>query len=545
MVPRFFGCGHREGGTQPGCKLDKTQTERPHDMTAITKAGLLGNVRARAAALGLAGLLALAACEKGPDQATIAAQLKSDIEAQLQIMEGNAGANVLSHSAVTVTPVDDERYEVAIEGLKVQPNPEGYLDVGTVSYIAKPKDEKTYEVSDLKIAPEIPFKGPDGKQQGKLNITTKSFSGLWSRELGTLQKLDGEFADIAATDDKGGDVRLAGLKISAELQDKGGGLSDSVVSATLAGLSAKESSSDGVFAIKEVVVDGKYNGIKLPEYMAAMRKYQELVVKQAAAAEAAAGSGGQAPDLTPEEQKNLTDVINALAASIEGGDFKFALGGVNYTEAGQTPFSLEQLRVGSAFDGINREKASIGFDIAHQGLAVDSPEASGALAKGIIPKDGNLGIKVTEIPSKDLVKVLADNLPGIMSADRAMAEANAMAMLVALQAVLQTSGAKIEITPSGLTADVTEVKADGNFNVTPQAIFGLAGTLNIAWTGLDDVMALAQANPGEPNAQDVMGMVSMLMQFAKRETGADNKPVDKFLIEVKETGELSVNGNPM
>ena len=41
------------------------------------------------------------------------------------------------------------------------------------------------------------------------------------------------------------------------------------------------------------------------------------------------------------------------------------------------------------------------------------------------------------------------------------------------------------------------------------------------------------------------GAVGMLMQLAKRETGADGKPVDKFLIEVKETGEFTVNGNPM
>jgi hypothetical protein len=58
-------------------------------------------------------------------------------------------------------------------------------------------------------------------------------------------------------------------------------------------------------------------------------------------------------------------------------------------------------------------------------------------------------------------------------------------------------------------------------------------------------MALAQANPAEPNSADVSGAVGMLMQLAKRETGADGKPVDKFLIEVKETGEFTVNGNPM
>ena len=506
-------------------------------MTAMFKTSMF-----KTAVLGLVGLLALGACDKGPDQAAIAAQLKGDVEAQLKTIETSAAPKVITHTAVTVTPVDSERYEIKIDGLKFQPNALGYLDIGTVTYVAKPKDEKTYEVADLKIAPEIPFMGTDGKQQGKFTITTKAFNGLWSRELAAFLKLDGEFADLSATDDvTGGDVRLAGMKFSGEMQDKGGGLFDSLGNVTFTGLSVKEASSDGIFTVKGTQLDGKYDAMKLKDYQAAMTKYQELAAKQAAAT----GADGQPPALTPEEQKALTDAIGQMAAAIKGGDFKLAFNGIDYTEGGQSAFAVDQVRLGSAFDGINQDKASLNFDVAHQGLVVNSPEATGALAKGILPKDGNLGLKVTDIPSKDLVKVLADNLPGMMSADSTMAEANAMAMLVALQAVLQTSGAKIEVTPSALTADVTEVKADGNFNVSPQAMMGIAGALNIAWTGLDEVMALAQANSAEPNAMDVTSAVGMLMSMAKRETGADGKPVDKFLIEVKETGEFTVNGNPM
>jgi len=520
--------------------------------TGVTKPGLLGNIRAgfrrRAAAIGLAGVLALGACDKGPDQAEVAAQLKSDVEAQLQIMEGSSTPKVITHTGVAVAPASDESYLVSIEGVKVQPDPEGYLDVGTISYVVTPQDEKTYEVSDLKLPAEIPFKQPDGKQQGKLAITTKAFKGVYSKELGVLTALAGEFADIAATDDKGGDLRVAGLKISGATTDKGGDLFDSASTVTLTGLSVRETGSDGLFAIKEIVAAGNLDDIRMKEYQAAFKKYQELVAKYVAAANAAATAGttgGQPAAPTAEEQKALTDAVTAMAASFNGGDVSIALNGMGYTEGGQSPFALDQLRFASAVTGINQDKANLSFDISHQGLTVNSPEASGALAKGILPKAGNLGLKVTDMPSKDLVKVLADNLPGMMSADSAMAEANAMAMLVALQAVLQTSGAKIEVTPSALTADVTEVKADGNFNVSPQAMMGIAGALNIAWTGLDEVMALAQANAAEPNAADVSMAVGMLLQMAKRETGADGKPVDNFLIEVKETGEMTVNGNPM
>src|SRR5687768_10024465 len=89
------------------------------DMTRNRQAGFGRSVLG----LGLAGLLALTACEKGPDREKVAAELKADVEEQLKKAEGPAGQQVLSHSAVNVTPQDDNTYLVSIEGLKVQPSP--------------------------------------------------------------------------------------------------------------------------------------------------------------------------------------------------------------------------------------------------------------------------------------------------------------------------------------------------------------------------------------------------------------------------------------
>lgn len=497
-----------------------------------------------APALGFAGLLALTACDTGPDRAVVASDLKSSVEAQLRLLEGSSSRKMLSHTAVNVTAEEDGVYLVSIEGLKIQPAPDGYLDIGTISYLAKPKDEKSYEVSGLKIAPTLPFKGLDGKDRGKLMLTTKAFSGLWSNELGVFQKLDGEFSDISATDDTGGDVRFANAKFAGELADKGGGLFDSIGNLVLSGLVAKDTGS-GLFAVSEIRFDGKYDSVKLLEYQAAARKYQELALKQFTASPPANEAAGQPALPSPEDQKAMTAAIAAMAASIKGGDFKATLKDLKYTDAGDDPFTLGALTLGTAIDGINQDKAGVSLDIAYQGLTIDTPEASTALAKGALPKTGNFGLKVTDMPSKDLAKVLADNLPGVMSADSAMAEANATAMLIALQAVMQASGVKIEVTPSGLTSDVTELKADGMFNVTPQSMFGVVGALNLMLRGLDDLVALAQATPDDYDAQQVLGIAQMLSQYSAREQGADGKPVDKFKIELDEGGQILVNGKPM
>ena len=203
------------------------------------------------------------------------------------------------------------------------------------------------------------------------------------------------------------------------------------------------------------------------------------------------------------------------------------------------------LTLATVIDGINQDKATLNFDIAHQDLVVTSPEMASPVTQASLPKNGNLSIKVSDIPSQDMVKVLTDNLPGVTSGDPAMAQANAMAMLAALQAVLQSSGAKIEIAPSQLLSQLVEIKADGAFNVQPQAAFGIVGGLNVAIRGIDDLLALAQQTPDDYDAQQAMGSIQMLQAFSAREQGTDGKPVDKFKIEVNEAGQMTVNGKPM
>lgn len=510
---------------------------------------MTSNRRARlgriALAIGFGGLLALTACgDKGPDKTQTATDLKTSVEGQLKLLEGAQAQKVVSHTAVNVTPQDDGLYLVSIEGLKLQPSPEGYLDIGTVSYLAKPKDEKTYEVSGLKLAETMPFKGPDGKDRGRLTITTKAFSGLWSRELGVFQKIDGEFVDIGATDDAGGDMRMADARFSGTLADKGGGVFDSVGNLVLSGFTAKDM-GQGAFGISDIHVDAKYDSLKIADYQAAVHKYQELTVKQMALIDQAGANPAQPPALSPEDQKAMADAITAMAASVKGGDFKIAFSGLKYSEAGNDPFSLGSLTLGTTIDGINQDKASLSFEIAHQDLVITSPDTASPVAQATLPRSGSLTLKASDVPSKDLLKVLADNLPGVLSSDVTMAEANATAMVVALEAVFQTSGAKIEIAPSQLLSQLVELKADGDFSVTPQAAFGVVGGLNVAIRGMDDLVALAQKTPDDYDAQQAMSSVGMLQQYSAREQGADGKPVDKFKIEVNEQGQILVNGKPM
>ena len=91
-------------------------------MTFASRAG-------RFAGITLVVGLLLAACDKGPDRNQVAADLQKSVEDYLAQIEGPADKRALSHASVKVSPQQDAGYLVAIDGLKLAPDADGYLDL--------------------------------------------------------------------------------------------------------------------------------------------------------------------------------------------------------------------------------------------------------------------------------------------------------------------------------------------------------------------------------------------------------------------------------
>ncbi len=492
--------------------------------------------------LGVAflAMLVLAACEKGPDRSAQATELKADVESQLQVIEHDWSGDRISHSSLTVAPEEGtERFLVTIEGVKVQTEPGGELTIGQVGYAVTPKDEKTFAISDLKLPAEMPFTGAAGAS-GKLALAVKSFDALWSREFKAFLKVNSELSDIAATDSRGADIRVQSAKMTGDSVDKGNGVFDMTGGLVMTGASATETDG-GKLTLGELKVDGKYDSVKLREYMSAVAKIQSLTSKQLAAAE----TGATPPPLSAEDQKLLGEQMMIIAGSVTGASWQVALSDLGFVESGgQTPFRLAKFGLGATMSGLDGDKSTLALAISHEGLAIDSPETNTPLARAVLPKQGNLSVKVTDVPTQALTKALAEGLPGAIGGG-APIETGLMALGFSLQSVLGNSGVKIVIEPSGWSGEVTKIDADGAFNADAASLFGAVGTLNLALQGLDELLALAQASPDLPESQQVLGMGGMLSAMAQREAGADGKPVDRFKIDITQQGEMLINGKPM
>ena len=197
-------------------------------------------------------------------------------------------------------------------------------------------------------------------------------------------------------------------------------------------------------------------------------------------------------------------------------------------------------------EALDTDKAQANFSLKHDGLILDDPIFQDPMAKAVLPKSGNLSLLATEIPVAALIEGVAQAMPEMTSSDPQVAQGGEFMMMGALMSALSQSNLKLKIDPSGLETEVAKLSADGELKLAMQSPQKTVGTVNFALLGLDELVALAQSLAAQsPDAQQAMGMLSMLQAFSQRETGADGKPVDKYKLDLTESGQMLINGKPL
>lgn len=529
-------------------------------MRVIRRAG-------RFAGLGLIVGLLLAGCDKAPDRAQVAAELQKSVTDYLTQIEGPQSKRLLSHAAVKVTPQQDAGYLVAIDGVKFGTPSDGYLDIGAISYVLTPTDDKTYEASKLSIAGDMPFKTADGQAAGEVKLTNKAFSGTWLREAASFTKLDLQLADLVVNDPQRGDnIKAAAASFNIDSNDKGKGVWDQSGKFVVTGFDIANE-SDGHLAIKEVSVTSSLQNLKLIEYTTKLRALRDALAKQAEAkqadaaspqatgeaggtADAQAGGAGNAAPATPgadPAEAAVKDFATALPSLFSAFNSDFHVSGMSYQAADpNSSFDLGKIGFALAASGFDQEKVSLKFSIDHDALVVHAPIAQNELVQALLPANGALVISLNNVPTKDLASLCASMAPLLSHPDQADMQAQSAVLFAQLQQLLQEDGISVKIEPSHLTSAATNVNATGDFAIQATAAHGSVGSLDVDITGLDQLIALAQKQADQdPEAAQYVAMMQTLLTYATRSQGGDGKAVDKFKIDVPQSGQLTVNGKPL
>jgi hypothetical protein len=281
--------------------------------------------------------------------------------------------------------------------------------------------------------------------------------------------------------------------------------------------------------------------------------YRQIVAKVNALAEkypqqvAVGSEAAPRPAISDEDRKAMAELVRGIPKLFSAYGYDFTGEGLTVTDAqGGAKVQLAQGGMAFGVKGIDTDKAQANFSIKHDGLVVNDPMFRDPMAKAVLPKSGNLALLATDIPVPSLIEGVAQALPEMTSSDPQVAQGGEFMMMGALMSALSQSNLKLKIDPSGLQTEVAKLSADGELKLAMQSPQKAVGVVNFALLGLDDLVALAKSLAEQsPDAQQAMGMLSMLQAFSQRETGADGKPVDKYKLDLTETGAVLVNGKPL
>jgi hypothetical protein len=488
--------------------------------------------------------LTLSGCGDSEAAKKQAEEITKGIEDYLALIEVSNQPAGMHHDKVTVVPAEDGKsFQVAITGLRFGDEKTVLADLGEVDYRLTPQDGDTYQVTDLKAPKSVTVKDDQGKPQATLNFDTTAFSATWSKPLQNFVKLDWQVKDIAALipDRPEPVVQVASASMTGDGKEAGKGLLDSTVKMVLNGFTATEPTGGTVFKLDKMTANVIYGGFDFPAYRQMITKMNTLMVKLD-------NPAAKPADLTDEDRKALAELVRGIPKIMSAYGYDFAVEGVNVTDPGDGVVThLDKGGMAFGLKGINTDKAEANFSISHDGLQLKgAPAFEDPMAKAVLPKSGNVALVATDLPLPSLLEAVAQSVPALTSADPQTAQGGQFMLMGALMSALSQSTIKLRIDPSALESEKARLSADGELKLAMETPEKAVGVVNFALLGLDDLMKLAaDLSQTSPDAAQATGMLGMLQALAKRETGADGKPVDKFKVELTEAGAMLVNGKPM
>ena len=504
------------------------------------------------AAATFAGLILAGCGDSGAERKKEASEIAKGIEDYLALIETPSQPVRIRHDTVTVTPAEDGKgYLVAITGLRYGTDKAAEATFGEIDYRLTPDGDDKYQVGDLKMPKEIALVGADGKPEANVKFETTAFTATWSKPLQNFLKFDWQAKDIAVNGAAGSAIgsgemfKAATASITGDGKENGKGLLDQVSKITLNGVTGTDPMDGTTVKLDKLIGNVTVEKLDFPAYRQMMAKINEFSAKYAPPAGGTAAPA--APQLTEEDRKALADLVRGFPKLMSAYGYNFSAEGLTVTDAQDAvQVHLTQGGMALGLKGIDTDHAEMNFSIKHDGLTVNDPMFQDPMAKAVLPKSGNLALVATDLPIPSLVEGVAQALPEMTSADPQVAQGGQFMMMGAVMSALSQSTIKLRIDPSAIVTEKASLSAEGALRLAMETPQKAVGVVNFSLLGLDDLIALATGTAAQsPAAMQAMGVLQMLQGLAQRETGADGKPVDKFKLDLTETGAVLVNGKPL
>ncbi len=490
---------------------------------------------------GLLAVLLVIAVPLGGALALEAKKLREDIIAGLELFVGPMAAAPVAYEEVRVWPQDGS-HRVEITGMTSRGGELGYwADLGDLAFSVEETKAGQYRVYDLAVPGSVPVYDADGNRFALLTYDLERFDGVWVVALSNFLELDLLVTDLrfGLAD---GTITLAAERLGGISRAEQGadGRTDQRAKGRATVLRA-EIPGEGALEIAEIEVETDVTGMDLEAYAQLTQEYEALAARE---------GGPSETDLAAFIQR--MSGLNVLPGSFAE---RFAVSGVRATDAaGQTQFRLDRGELDFAASGFDQALAEVRFGLKHENLEMgESLRAEVGPMGALAPRNMGLVAALERLPAdriwQSLLRTLSFMLMQGGREGQDPAAMNQIMMFMLMGEVLPAlteAGTQLKLPHFLVESEVASMTAEGAFDVNPTSPQGVTGAMDVAVTGLDDVIALLEAEviAGNQDAFGGLAMANWMRSLARRETDGESRAVDHYSIRLAADGQMLLNGQP-
>ncbi len=490
---------------------------------------------------GLLAVLLVIAVPLGGALALEAKKLREDIIAGLELFVGPMAAAPVAYEEVRVWPRDGS-HRVEITGVTSRGGELGYwADLGDLAFSVEETEAGHYRVYDLAVPGSVPVYDADGNRFALLTYDLERFDGVWVGALSNFLELDLLVTDLRFGLADGtftlAAERLGGISRAEQGAD---GRTDQRAKGRATVLRA-EIPGEGALEIAEIEVETDVTGMDLEAYAQLTQEYEALAARE---------GGPSETDLAAFIQR--MSGLNVLPASFAE---RFAVSDVRAADAaGQTLFSLDTGELDFAASGFDQALAEVRIGLKHENFEMgESLRAEVGPMGALAPRNMGLVAALERLPAdriwQSLLRTLSFMLMQGGREGQDPAAMNQIMMFMLMGEVLPAlteAGTQLKLPHFLVESEVASMTAEGAFDVNPTSPQGVTGAMDVAVTGLDDVIARLEAEviAGNQDAFGGLAMANWMRSLARRETDGESRAVDHYSIRLAADGQMLLNGQP-
>ncbi len=436
------------------------------------------------------------------------------------------------------------------------------MALGPIQMNVMPGDKPTEWKATIAVPSPIKFTNTKTKEVVNFVMGTQSMSAIIDDATLFPRMMNVQYKDVSISE--AGDakeklaVTIGDIGVKAEYAEVGPGLLSGPFNFAVNNIKVEEvkagEKAPSTLQVGSFVIEGQVDKLDMAMIETFDTKMKEL------------NEGGFDPDkvTTPQSMDALWKIVmeygvgqmDGIQANISAKDIRFT-----EVESEGKPMSVSIDEAGYGIDTSgwrgDKSRGDFSFVLKMKDWSVDGLTAPEL--KRYMPEDMNIRFGYKDLPHRALMQQLGALASAGVGMDAKGSDAKANMQMIGMQAMmsvpalLANAGTVFTINDTKIKSGDYDVRADGTFTASSNAIYGGAGSAKVVFTGLDqiatDLQAMASKSGAAPDvttqATKILQGLSAIQMFGQQGTGADGKPARIYDFFLDDKGAVKLNGTDM